>query len=781
MIASAPRRFVKLSALLKQAPRRSFAGLVLDGFDVVGAIAAEKRGRTLAKAAYVALRAGEPVWAERLARRGYAINSDSAAALQLAAILASVGQCEEAAGLLSTIADKKKGAAYREIRGVLHAKAGEVKEAFAMFDTLPGSLDPHRPLKAMLATALEMMEQCRLPTAMSFVAKMAERYPFDLITRAVKLRCHLLAGDSDEARQLTHPPDFAVERASTFERRAFVEAVADTMDLPGWMSELFDFLKEKIEQDRTHWLLYNRACIAARAISRDPEYAALLAAIPNEARNTPEALALMCRWNVDEHRFDEVSPYLDRLFALSASLFLETQLYFISTARDWDEIQVAYKACVECGVPLFGPSLMSLIHTYYYKSSLERIRDGLGKLEPFAGLAWSNVHFWQTYLRCLIAVGNDRRAAECYFQLPAGMARGAALGPFKMFFDATAGRHDEARKGWTRHIRATHHLCVNAPSSYPRTVALKYAEKPGAVLVFTTMFNAIEFVDWFLAHYRALGVDHFFVTDNGSNDGTLERLREQPDVSLFSNHESFARSAFGILWVNHLMQRYGIGHWCFHVDSDEGFVFPDCRGTRTLRDLLSYCDAHAFGSVPAVELDVYPESLDAAPDADPFAASCYFDVDYDTVRTELPPYTMIQGGLRRRLTGLAVLMHKAPLVLMAPDVRYTECNHTTTHLPQADVSAALLHYKFIGDMRRRVKEAISRREHFGGAIFYRRLDSAVKSSGAEATLLSSYSRRYDGTDSLVRHGLIRSAAAWEGYRSRPAAASIDVNIVGASG
>jgi len=150
MIAAA-RPFVRLSALLRQAPRRSFAGLVLDGFDVVAAIAAEKRGRTLAKAADVARRAGESVWAERFARRGYAIASDAAAALQLASILASFGQCEEAAGLLSTIADRKKGEAYREIRAVLHAKAGEADEAFAMFDTLPRSLDGHRPIVARRA------------------------------------------------------------------------------------------------------------------------------------------------------------------------------------------------------------------------------------------------------------------------------------------------------------------------------------------------------------------------------------------------------------------------------------------------------------------------------------------------------------------------------------------------------------------------------------------------------------------------------------------------------
>ena len=303
MIAATTRPFVRLSALLRQATSRGFAGLALDGYDVISAISAEKRGRTLAKAADVAQRAGELVWAERFARRACAIDFDAIAILRLASILASVGQCEEAAGLLSTVPDNKKGAAYREICGVLHAKAGRVEEAFAVFDTLPGSLDGYRPAKAILATALEMMDQRRLAPVTGFVAKMAERYPSDLITRALNLRCHVLAGDSIRARQLARPPEVALERASTFERRAFVEAVADSLDLPGWMSELFDFLREKIEQDRTHWLLYNRACTAARAISRDQDYAALLAAIPNEARNRPEALALLCRWNVDEHRF----------------------------------------------------------------------------------------------------------------------------------------------------------------------------------------------------------------------------------------------------------------------------------------------------------------------------------------------------------------------------------------------------------------------------------------------------------------------------------------------
>jgi hypothetical protein len=280
------------------------------------------------------------------------------------------------------------------------------------------------------------------------------------------------------------------------------------------------------------------------------------------------------------------------------------------------------------------------------------------------------------------------------------------------------------------------------------------------------MFNAMDYLDWFLDHYRELGVDHFFVIDNGSNDGSLERLCEEVDVSVFSNTDSFAKSGFGVLWVNHLMQRFGVGHWCFHVDCDEGFVFPAYEGTRTLRDLLAYCDDRGFCSVPAIQLDIYPERLDGHPDVDPFAASCYFDVDYVALQSELPPYIMIQGGIRQRLTGLALSMQKSPLVRMAPDVRYIECNHSTTHLPLADVSGALLHYKFVGDMRGRVEQAIRRGQHFAGAISYRRLNNAASSLRWSESLLSRHSQRYEGPETLIRHNLLTSSGPWAAYRPR---------------
>jgi glycosyltransferase involved in cell wall biosynthesis len=757
------RRPERIAHLLKRAALRGFVGLAVDGTDVDAATANETSAPKLRSAINIASRFGERTWAERFAQRACEIGASPRARLQLASILASNGNLGEAQNWLTGASSCTDDALYHQVTAVLHAKNGRIEEAMAAFDALPGGAAGYHPAPIAFATLWEMLDQCALDHALALASGFAESYPSNLQIRSLHLRCALYAGRADLARELAQLPEYALERATMSDRRSFVEALADTLELPGRTNELLDFLADRIRKDPTHWSLYDRAANNARVASRDDDYATLIQAIPFDSRKTPEALAILCRWHVDDNRLEEARNALEELRPVCARLFLQGQLYYslYAHADDPTRIDEAFDACRKNGLAITGPSVAYSLHKYYYDCSPPALRDCLAKLDLSAGLARTHVNFWHIYLRCLIAVGDDRRAIECYNSLPDGLAGGALLRPFSMYFQMRQGRDREARAGWISYIRVTRHLCVNAQSSYPRTLSLKYAEKPDAVLLFVTLYNAADYIDWFIAHYRALGVGHFFIIDNGSNDDTRERLLPEKDVSVFVNEESFAKSGFGVLWINHLMQRFGAGHWCFHVDVDEGFVFPDCGGTRTLRDLLSYCDERGFGLVPAVEVDMYPESVEARVYADPFAASGYFDIDYVSTPTELPPYVMIQGGIRRRLTGLALSMQKSPLVRVSPDLRFIECNHSTTHLPVADVMAALLHYKFIGDMKRRVELAISRKEHFGGAISYRRLENAVSSSGWRRSLLGPQSRRYGGPASLLRHGLIRSSGAWE--------------------
>ena len=231
-----------------------------------------------------------------------------------------------------------------------------------------------------------------------------------------------------------------------------------------------------------------------------------------------------------------------------------------------------------------------------------------------------------------------------YRSLSPGLQTSARLRPFDMYFSVLDGKGAKAAKKWSQFIRHSRHVCVNRRTSYPETVSLRYTEGLGAVLLFSTIYNGMPYLDWFLDHYRKLGVDHFFFTDNASNDGTVERLSREPDVSLFSNPGSFAASAFGVVWTNHQLQRFGGGHWCFHVDIDEGFVFPGNDRGRTLQDLLSYLDSQTYAAVAAIELDMYPARLNGPVTMNQFSEHCHFDTDYHTARCEIPPYVMIQGG-----------------------------------------------------------------------------------------------------------------------------------------
>lgn len=751
-----------LPSIVERARLRGFAGLALDGIDVAASLAASKDAGLLAQAIDIASRGNEKAWAERFAWRLCECDPKSESRLTLASILTSLGKIDEARIELSeiTAAERDADERYRQVFGILCAKEGRTDEAMAVFDTLSGQAEGYHPAPPVLTAAQEMISQCDLAYTTRLVGKLSEKYPDHPLIRGLHLRCHLYSGDLEKARELAQMPVAELEKMPIYDRRGFVEAVAEIYEFMGWTDELFEFTRDSIARDPTHWSLYGLAANAALVIARDKEYAEIVSAIPPESRDTAEALAVVCRWHVDGNRIEKGAGFLDDLRRLSAPLFLNASLYLQFSRHDQSRIDAVIETCRQCGIPLLGPALGYGLHAYYYNCTAEMLQNSLAKLEPFISSERTRAIFWMTYLRCLIGLGEDDKAAECYRSLPRGLADGAMLKPFSMFFDARLGSHEKARSDWTQYIRTTHHACVNARSSYPRTVQLKYSETPGAILLFLTVFNGGDYLDWFLDHYRKLGVDHFFITDNGSNDDTLKRLLLEPDVSVFFNPDSFAKSGFGVLWTNHLMQRFGVGHWCFHVDMDEGFVFPGCDNGRSLRDLLSYCDDRGFGLVPALAMDMYPENLETVGEADPFAASCYFDVDYISVPSELPPYVIIQGGLRRRLTGLATAMHKSSLVKMAPDVRYLECSHRTTHLPLADVSGAILHYKFIGDLKRRVTEAISRGEHFSEAISYQRLGDFLGASGWSGSLLSPNSRRYEGTQSLLRHGLMRSSAEW---------------------
>lgn len=292
---------------------------------------------------------------------------------------------------------------------------------------------------------------------------------------------------------------------------------------------------------------------------------------------------------------------------------------------------------------------------------------------------------------------------------------------------------------------------------------------PDTILAFATMRNEAVRLPYWLAHHRAMGIGHFLIVDNGSDDGTAEMLRDQPDVSLWQSHDSYKLSRFGMDWLTWLMRRHGHGHWCLTLDADEIMVTPYGE-TRDLHALTGWLDQIGQPSFGALMLDMYPQGplLDApyAPGQDPAQALPYFDAhNYVITRQPKLQNLWIQGGPRaRNFFGAdprrAPTMSKVPLVKWHRDYAYVSSTHSLlprhlNHVYAEDggekISGALLHTKFLNTIVGKSAEEKQRREHFENSDLY---EGYYDSLMANPTLWCAKSTRYHGWRQLESMGLM---------------------------
>lgn len=743
------------------------AGLVdaaLNGHDINAAIGLETSERRLTRLLNAATQHQESHWAEVCVARLFELNPSPAVALQRAELLLRRGNLDEAEQIVSGLDPSSVASGkYRMVCASLDAKRGRVPDAVETFVSIARSAGSSAPALAMLDTIDEMLSQADLEPTARLIALMREHFPDSLGLRSLDLGCAMLEGRFADAEEAAAVPGLEAAAAPVHERRMLLEATATLFGHLGWHYQVVDFALKSLERDPTHWNLYMMASEAAKATSQGPDYEEAVAAIPKPYRKMAGALAVICKLHSDEHRHEAADAALAALRKVSAHLYLVSRRYIAATRGTEAEVAEACEECDRCGLPALPSALIRSMCGFHLRPSEETAGTCVEQLRPFKAEARRNTNFWQLYLRCLIALRRDAEAGRELANLPAGIQKAARLEPFRLYFEAESGEAAQVRSGWTRYLREVRHPCINARESYPEALTLKYREKAGQILLFSTVYNGAEYLDWFLDYYRRMGIDHFIMTDNASSDGTRERLESEDDVSVFLNEGSYGRSAYGTLWINHLQQRFGTGHWCLNADIDEGFVFPRYDSGRTLRDLVGYADANGFRAFGAVMVDMYPDTFERDGRPADFASCTNFDDDYSVARSELPPYFVAQGGIRQRLTGLGMAFQKVPLVRVERDFRYVDCCHSTTHVPIADIRTALLHYKFIGDTKARTQEAISRGEHFASASTYIRFAEAAEQIGWSGSLSSPHSRKYTGDASLEEAGIMESSAAWEAF------------------
>jgi Glycosyl transferase family 2 len=261
--------------------------------------------------------------------------------------------------------------------------------------------------------------------------------------------------------------------------------------------------------------------------------------------------------------------------------------------------------------------------------------------------------------------------------------------------------------------------------------------KPNDILVLSTLRNERVRLPYFLEYYRRLGVGHFLMVDNGSDDGSREYLAKQDDVSLWSTAASYKRARFGVDWLNWIARKHAHGHWALTVDPDEFFVYP-FSDTRSLRALTDWLDASSIRSFGAMLLDMYPKGpLDQQPyheGQDPFEIASWFDSgNYMISKNPKFGNLWIQGGPRARAffgdnPARAPALNKIPLVKWHRAYTYISSTHNL--LPRGlnlvydewggeKASGVLLHAKFLDTFADKAAEELNRKQHYAASHEYK--------------------------------------------------------------
>jgi glycosyltransferase involved in cell wall biosynthesis len=296
----------------------------------------------------------------------------------------------------------------------------------------------------------------------------------------------------------------------------------------------------------------------------------------------------------------------------------------------------------------------------------------------------------------------------------------------------------------------------------------------GAILAVMTVRNEMLRLPYFLDHHRRLGVDHFLIVDNESDDGTRDFLAAEPDVSLWATPHSYRLSRFGVDWTTWLQTRKAHGHWCLTLDADELFIYPYWE-TRDLRALTAWLDRDGVQSFAAMMLDLYPETALAdaayAQGQDPVQVLGWFDAgNYGIKRQEPLGNLWIQGGVRGRVffaddPRRAPTLNKTPLVKWDRSFAYVNSTHQILppHLNKTygengteRTSGMLLHTKFLPIVVEKSAEEKARREHFNNSALY---DDYYDGLIANPALWSARSQRYTGWRQLEAMGLM-SRGGW---------------------
>lgn len=284
------------------------------------------------------------------------------------------------------------------------------------------------------------------------------------------------------------------------------------------------------------------------------------------------------------------------------------------------------------------------------------------------------------------------------------------------------------------------------------------------IAVICVLRDEIHLISEFLDHYRMGGIRNFVFIDNGSEDGTVERLSAEPDVTLYQTRDRFDwRMKQG--WINLVMMMQGVPNWFIYADADEKIVF-DGYPRRSFADLCFEMERRGIRRVRGFLLDMYgKQPILAAQASEPFTLAEWSPF-YDAEGYSEAQFAQIisrKGGPRKRAFGSVDTrfnpeLTKYPIFKLRPGEIFVNPH---SHWPYDDNFASpcflgILHYKFTPQFGRKMKRAIEENTYWSDSIEYKCYSSKLSDDEKLSMYSSGCSRRYTRPEDLISSKLIES-------------------------
>ncbi|WP_368041125.1 glycosyltransferase family 2 protein [Leisingera sp. ANG59] len=335
----------------------------------------------------------------------------------------------------------------------------------------------------------------------------------------------------------------------------------------------------------------------------------------------------------------------------------------------------------------------------------------------------------------------------------------------------------------SRASRIAHRARFRASLGHLHGPARRFAA-PGQVVLIALVRDGAYYLDVFFEHYRRLGVSAFVFFDNGSADGTIERIRQEPDTALLQSPLPWLE--FENTFRTFAADRYGRDRWCLFADMDELFDFEG-SSSAGLAGLTRYLARQGYTALQAEMLEMFPKGPLAGAAGLSYAESVqrfrFSDVSavravpytsedtgfaYYLRQNSLPPggAQMLFGGVRGKVFGETCCLSKHPLVFNGPGVQAAVHPHASAGVRVADFEGLIRHYKFAGDCLARDLQIQAETVSQHGEDRQR---SNAMQAQPELSLWSADAAEDAGIAELQRQGFLRSSPAYRAFLAGEAA------------